>query len=108
MAGDIRLHGDSIAWLEDRDGRMHRDDLLERDQGMDIGLVWWVREGDRIDKPRRRTHVRVCACLLLSLDLCTLRARNGRPIYGGRAVEYDCPVEYMVGTVTRTHISRCS
>ena len=44
--------------------------------------MYWARERDRIDKPRLRTHVRVCACLLLSLDLCTLRARNGRPTYG--------------------------
>ena len=86
MAGDIRLHGDSITWFESRDGRMHRDDLLERERGMGIGLLGWVREGDRIDKPRLRTHVRVCACLLLSLDRCTLRARNGRPIYGSGTI----------------------
>ena len=35
MAGDTRLYGDSIAWFEVRDGWMHRDYLLEREQGME-------------------------------------------------------------------------
>lgn len=65
---------------------MDRDDLLEREKGWTSGELWSVREGDRIDKPRLRTHDRVCACLLLSLDLCALRARNGRPIYGSGAI----------------------
>ena len=56
------------------------------------------------DEPRLQIHDRVCACLLLSLDLCTLRARNGRPTYA----VYNYPVEQAVGTMVRTHISQCS
>jgi hypothetical protein len=82
MTRDIGFYGDSIALFEGRYGWMNRDNLLER--------VSWVREGDRIDKPRLQTHDRVCACLLLSLDLCTLRARNGRPTYG--SVQLLCEV----------------
>lgn len=52
-----------------------------------------------MDKPRLRIRGLVCACLSLSLGLCTLRAKNVRPIYGGGAIEYT-----MVCLVARRHI----
>ena len=78
---------------------MDCDDLLEagarNGRRVTSGECGGCGEGRKIDKPRLRIHGPVCACLLLSLVLCTLRARNGRPICGSGAIEYT--VEEVVG-----------